>query len=223
MSAASRNVWLDSDGTSAARASAAWQPDVVSAAELPALDALRELAARLAPEHAAELGAAIDGFEAELVACLATLVADDAPVAVAPRAEVPQPPPAAPADPAQAGPATLDPAALAVFEARERAGRAGLVARMVAGYREQSQQLCDRIERGYAAGDAGEVAFGAHALKSSSAVIGAGRLTELCRRVEQGARSGSLAGLAAPIGELLELNRGVLANLAARYPHDSAA
>ncbi len=50
------------------------------------------------------------------------------------------------------------------------------------------------LRRGLAAGDAGEIARAAHALRGSSANLGAGAFAELCHRLEKQSEDGLPAG-----------------------------
>jgi two-component system sensor histidine kinase/response regulator len=57
------------------------------------------------------------------------------------------------------------------------------------------------LDEAVAAGDAAAVVRPAHTLKSSSASVGAMRLSELCRGIEETSRAGRLDGLAERITE----------------------
>jgi HPt (histidine-containing phosphotransfer) domain-containing protein len=79
-----------------------------------------------------------------------------------------------------------------------------LLRKMIDLFLQDAPQRVAAIQDGIARGEAQTVAQAAHAFKSSSANLGAAALAELCKRLEQQARGGSLAGaeaLAAAIGE----------------------
>ena len=97
-------------------------------------------------------------------------------------------------DPSPAPSATLDPAALAAIRELDPDGTAGLLGQVVALYLEASPGLIGQIRSGLAAHAAAAVRMAAHTLKSSSANVGARRLSELCASLEHAARDGKLPG-----------------------------
>ena len=107
--------------------------------------------------------------------------------------------------------------ALAHFEQREASGRHGLVARIVGGFIDQSTEQFAQMREGMAKNACNEIALAAHALKSSCAVIGAERLTDLCRAIETIAKSECVDGLAPKIDEAMEIHGAVCDFLKQRY------
>jgi HPt (histidine-containing phosphotransfer) domain-containing protein len=74
----------------------------------------------------------------------------------------------------------------------EKTSRPGLVGSLVEKFRTSSAKLLRQIEEGVAAGDAGSVGDAAHALKSSSAQLGANQVSELALVLEQAARNADM-------------------------------
>jgi CheY-like chemotaxis protein len=81
-------------------------------------------------------------------------------------------------------PSALDPTALDQLAAIPGAEKSGLVARVVSLYLETSYPIGAVIRAAAEAGDAGELSSAAHRLKSSSAEVGALRLSALCKELE---------------------------------------
>ena len=102
-------------------------------------------------------------------------------------------------DAAETLPAT-DPAALMRLE---RFGGRKLVHEMIGLYLKGASERIAAAAAGLAANDAAATGNAFHALKSSSAQLGAMRLAALCEQGELIARSGMLA----PIGALLDASR----------------
>lgn len=88
----------------------------------------------------------------------------------------------------------LDPDALARLR---RFGGAKLLSEMIALYLESAPTRLAAAEAGLSAGDASATANALHSLKSSSAQLGAARLSALCEEGEVIAAGGALAGVAA--------------------------
>ncbi|MBW2281598.1 MAG: response regulator [Deltaproteobacteria bacterium] len=100
-------------------------------------------------------------------------------------------------EPAETGPAagltTLDPAVLKnLHDLQKQGASSDLVARVVDAFLKSSSELLDSMQN--ASNDAAPegVAAAAHTLKSSSAQVGAQRLSALCKQVEQLGRDGTL-------------------------------
>lgn len=74
----------------------------------------------------------------------------------------------------------------------QRPGRPDILAKAVACYFEDAGGLVSAIREGFAAGDAVAVHRAAHRLKSSSAALGASRLANYCRELEELCRDGEL-------------------------------
>ncbi len=122
-------------------------------------------------------------------------------------------------------PASTDPApaplnfdALAHFERREREGRRGILRRVVSSYLDQSREQVQRMLTAAETGDVDQAAFCAHALKSSSAVVGADQLSLLCQEVEEAARIADLSTLWQCIPEAARNHERVCSALLQRYP-----
>ena len=102
----------------------------------------------------------------------------------------------------------LDPEALTRLE---RFGGAKLLHEMIALYLESAPERLGAAEAGLAAGDPIATENALHSLKSSSAQLGAARLSRLCEEGEMIARSGTVAGIAS----LIESSRDELARVEA--------
>jgi signal transduction histidine kinase/CheY-like chemotaxis protein len=88
--------------------------------------------------------------------------------------------------------ARVDGDTIAELRQLEKTSRPGLVGSLVEKFRTSSAKLLRQIEDGVAAGDAGTVGEAAHALKSSSAQLGARQVSELALVLEQAARNADL-------------------------------
>jgi two-component system sensor histidine kinase/response regulator len=119
-------------------------------------------------------------------------------------------------------PVVLDTAALDGMRVRERNGRVGLLRRVVDGYLQQSVEHLAMLSAGCESGDGESVAFAVHALKSSSAVIGAERLAALCRGIEMEARAGSLTMARRELTQVFRLHTEVCELLNTHYRADAA-
>ena len=80
-------------------------------------------------------------------------------------------------------------------------GDDGFVAELAATYLAEGPEHINAMEDAAARGDAAAVVRPAHTLKSSSAALGAMRLSEICRRIEHSARDGRADGLEAAVAE----------------------
>jgi CheY-like chemotaxis protein len=116
----------------------------------------------------------------------------------------------------------FNPQALEVLGAGQRTARSDLLRRVVDGYLEQSLEHLAMLSRGLVQGDAAAVAFAAHALKASSATVGAEQLAGHCRDIEDHARDGRLEMACAAIENIGALHAEVCALLRARYVADAA-
>ena len=103
---------------------------------------------------------------------------------------------------APASPASLDPAALRSLAGLEQKGDADLLNRVVEAYLSSSTKLADEARAGAAAEDPKRMAAAAHTLRSSSAQIGAMKLSSLCKEIEARGRSGSVEGVAKLLDEV---------------------
>ena len=112
----------------------------------------------------------------------------------------------------------LNPEALAHFEAREKSGRAGVLKRVVCAYQEQSAAIVQQMGASLAQGHFEAVRNGAHALKSSSAVVGAEMLSTLCREIEEACRNGNERLAVELVPDAIAMFAGVQRSLRERYP-----
>ncbi|MDH5254771.1 MAG: response regulator [Gammaproteobacteria bacterium] len=97
---------------------------------------------------------------------------------------------AVPTEAQVAGGAVLDPRALEQIRALQQPGAPDLLGRIIALYLENSRSLTEKIREALAAGDANALREAAHALKSSSANVGATGLVEIARQLEALGRDG---------------------------------
>ncbi|HEX4243850.1 MAG TPA: response regulator [Steroidobacteraceae bacterium] len=91
----------------------------------------------------------------------------------------------------------LDHTALERIKAMHRPGRTDLLTKVIGLYASNSTGLADALRTSALSGDANGLMRAAHALKSSSANVGAVALAELCRSIEAAAAEGriDLAGM----------------------------
>jgi len=82
--------------------------------------------------------------------------------------------------------------------------RQGLVEKVVSLYLSDSLKHMERIRNSAEAGDREALRRAAHTLKSSSANVGAMRVSETCRRIEAETAEGTPSAFAAPLLEKLE-------------------
>jgi HPt (histidine-containing phosphotransfer) domain-containing protein len=95
---------------------------------------------------------------------------------------------------------TFDPHALAEIRDCDPSGASDLVVELIDLFLEDTPARIAALRMGFDAGDPGAIAREAHALKASTAQLGAMGMSELCRRLEATGREGSLIG----IGPLLD-------------------
>ena len=93
---------------------------------------------------------------------------------------------------ASAGP--LDDATLDQVRALQQAGAPDFLTRVIDTFFGSAQALVDTLRQAAREEDAGTLRSASHQLKSSSASLGALRLSELCRRLEELGREGSTRG-----------------------------
>lgn len=113
------------------------------------------------------------------------------------------PPPAPPS--AAAGPAervVLDPEALQRLRDLDPSGSSRLMERVASAFDASAARLVPQLHAAQAAGDAAGIRHVAHTLKSSSASIGAVKLSQLCAEMEGLARNGRIEGMNDRIAEL---------------------
>jgi CheY-like chemotaxis protein len=87
----------------------------------------------------------------------------------------------------------IDPAALHELSQIQQAGSGDLVERVVLAYLESSAELIAELQSAVESSDADSVRTNAHALKSSSANVGALNLADLCQQIENKAREENLS------------------------------
>ena len=83
-----------------------------------------------------------------------------------------------------------------------RPGKRSVLCRAVDSYLEKTPELLAALDQGLRADDAKALCESAHTLKSSSAFLGANRLADLCREVEDRARDGATVALASHLGAI---------------------
>lgn len=87
----------------------------------------------------------------------------------------------------------LEQKAIEDIKSLQRPGTPDILARLVNVYLEKTPALLNEIDAGMAANDSERVKLAAHALKSSSAYLGARSLADQCRKLEQKAASNDLS------------------------------
>jgi signal transduction histidine kinase/DNA-binding response OmpR family regulator/HPt (histidine-containing phosphotransfer) domain-containing protein len=90
----------------------------------------------------------------------------------------------------------IDLDALNSFRGLQRDGAPDMVHRILGLYLQSSPELIKQIRSAVAGGDAPGLHRAAHSLKSSSAMVGAKRLSELCRELEMLGKSGAVESAA---------------------------
>jgi CheY-like chemotaxis protein/HPt (histidine-containing phosphotransfer) domain-containing protein len=109
-------------------------------------------------------------------------------------------------------PVVLDRQALDAIRSLQRNGRPDFLARLIEKYVASSKEYVATIRRAVASGDASALWQAAHALRSSSGMMGASMFAELCRELEA-------LGRAAALDRVPE----VLSKLESSYPSVCAA
>ena len=89
------------------------------------------------------------------------------------------------------------------------ANGAGLLARLIRMYENNSIELLQAIKTSFAADDGIALSKAAHALKSSSGNVGAERLSALCKEIELAARGGDLVSIETEV-EMLVIEHGMV-------------
>lgn len=118
-----------------------------------------------------------------------------------------------PPTPGLPAPGLLDAQALARLHELDPGGKAGLVERVLATYTRSLAGLLEQLAAARAAGDASAQRHVAHTLKSSSASVGALKLSELCADIEHRLRDGLTEGLGGRLEDLRVEAERVLAAL----------
>ncbi len=105
--------------------------------------------------------------------------------------------------PAPAGePPLLDPAYIDRLRQLEAVSGRSVVGEIIESFLGEAPRRVSRMREGLAAGDGEALAFTAHALKGSSAQLGALRLADLSHSLERQTRESTLAGAAETIDEI---------------------
>ena len=98
----------------------------------------------------------------------------------------------------------IDRRAIETLRALQRPGKADLVGRVVALFESESPKAIRRMCEGVASGDFDALRDAAHALKSSSAYVGALSLSMRCRDIESAAREADPDTCVALVGGLAD-------------------
>jgi HPt (histidine-containing phosphotransfer) domain-containing protein len=106
--------------------------------------------------------------------------------------------------------AVLDQQTLGRIRALHRPGGPDLLAKVVGIYLSSSLALTDVMRAAALDGDSAALVHAAHALKSSSANVGAIAFADLCREVEAAAAAGDMAEARTLVDRLLAQHRQVL-------------
>ena len=108
----------------------------------------------------------------------------------------------------------LDPAALATIRALQQPGSPNLLQKIIGVYLDSSRALVEQLGAAVLASESTAIAEAAHALKSSSANIGATALAEICRVIESAGRRGDLSEMGGLQTAMRSEYAGVVAALA---------
>ena len=98
--------------------------------------------------------------------------------------------------------AILDHRVLDKFRERERNGRKNVLRRIISAYLKQAPSHIAQLREAISESDSAAVKSAAHALKSSSANVGAMRLSEMCLELETLGRAQVADGVAERFSEL---------------------
>lgn len=143
--------------------------------------------------------------------------ATDVPASNEPPTELAEPSTPADNDPSTTAPILVEDA-LARYEQRENEGRSGLMKRLVGGYCQQSTAQIKDLVNGYHDSEVEAMIFSTHGLKSSSSVIGAMLLSQLCRDAEKHLRTAQDARLSEhELDRIVAVHEQTLSRLQERY------
>jgi two-component system sensor histidine kinase/response regulator len=109
--------------------------------------------------------------------------------------------------------ASLDAGALSNIRSLQQAGKPDILARVIDLYLADCPGVMNQLRSAIAAGDAGQVRQLAHRMKSGSANLGALRMAELCKQLEQLGHGGELGDAAALLQRIETEFRQVVAAL----------
>jgi two-component system sensor histidine kinase/response regulator len=107
----------------------------------------------------------------------------------------------------------IDPEALQKIRDLQRPGKESVVARVVDAYISSTPPLVDEMGRALDDDHEQTVQRSAHTLKSSSLVLGASELAEVCKQIEEHAREGNLAEVRPLMSRLSALYASACASL----------
>jgi HPt (histidine-containing phosphotransfer) domain-containing protein len=99
----------------------------------------------------------------------------------------------------------------------EAEGMPGLAARLVRVYLENSQRLLGELQAAMASADAEAVRRAAHSIKSTSANIGANRLSQLARSLEHAAQTAEWRADQAVVDQIMAEHQAARLCLAERF------
>jgi signal transduction histidine kinase/DNA-binding response OmpR family regulator/HPt (histidine-containing phosphotransfer) domain-containing protein len=115
----------------------------------------------------------------------------------------------------ESSPPAVDPSALEALRALQTPGAPDIRERVIGLYLEQTPQQLEELRAALARGDTGTVARAAHTVKSSSANVGAVRLSALCRDLENAVGEEDATGVDPRVEEIAEEYAQVERELAA--------
>jgi len=110
----------------------------------------------------------------------------------------------------------VDPSVLDQLSALQQTGTSDLVQRVIEAYFSSSAELATQLAASIDAADVDGVRSSAHALKSSSANVGATALAEMCKELENAARQGDLDSAPERGQRILQEHEKVIEALATR-------
>ena len=102
-----------------------------------------------------------------------------------------------------------------------RADRPSLLVRMIGLFRQEAEELLDRLRRAVDSDDAAEVREAAHKFKSVAGNVGAEALAEMCAHLEMLGLERRMAGAADLLAQVRDEHRRVTEALAVEAPHTS--
>ena len=111
----------------------------------------------------------------------------------------------------QASEAVVDETAWDVIRALHRPGRPNLLHKTLSLYLTSSEQLVDQLQEAVRKQNVTAAQIAAHTLKSSSAVLGAQQLADLCHTIERAAQAGAIGTIMDLIPALVAMRTSVCA------------
>lgn len=122
------------------------------------------------------------------------------------------------AENAQAGEPAINWSRLDEMRRMEAEGMPGLAARLVRVYLENSQRLLGELQAAMTSADADAVRRAAHSIKSTSANIGANRLSQLARTLEHAAQTIEWRANQVDVDQIVAEHQAARLGLAQRFP-----